>query len=175
VPAAIAYLIEGDSVPEQTFLDHDGEPLTLFDGGRAEVLTFIYTRCPFPTFCPLIDRQFQALHTELEGTPGLDGRVRLLSITIDPEHDSTTVLGAHAALLGATNSTWRFARVVEDAPGTFAAKFGVVANTASGDEATLVHNLVTVVIAPDRTIAAIYRGNQWTVSQLVAALRNTLE
>jgi protein SCO1/2 len=171
----IAYLIEGDRVPAQTFLDHDGRPLELFDAGGAEVLTFIYTSCPFPTFCPLIDRQFQSLHAALRDAPGLTGRVRLLSITIDPDHDSTAVLGAHAATLGATDAAWRFVRAQEEHAGAFAERFGVVVSTEADEQAVLVHNLVTVLISSDRTIHAIYRGNQWTVPQLLASLTDSVQ
>ena len=38
--------------------------------GKAVVLTFIYTRCPMPTFCPLMDRNFVALQDADEGRPG---------------------------------------------------------------------------------------------------------
>jgi protein SCO1/2 len=169
LPPSADYLLEGDSVPDQAFVTHDGRPLHLRDLAGTVALTFIYTRCPFPTFCPLIDRQFQAVHERVRADPRLRERVRLLSITIDPEHDTLPVLAAHAAELGATDDTWRFARVDEPIAGSFAARFGVIASPTS-ESAALVHNLVTVIIAADGRVAKIYRGNQWTVPELTDAL-----
>jgi protein SCO1/2 len=168
-PSPPDHLLEGDSVPNQALVAHDGRPIHLREIAGAVVLTFIYTRCPFPTFCPLIDRQFQAVHERVRADPRLSGQVNLLSITIDPEHDTVPVLAAHAAGLGATDDAWRFARVDEPNDGSFAARFGVMAST-SGEPASLVHSLVTVIIAPDGRIAKIHRGNQWTVAELTEAL-----
>src|SRR5215510_5403986 len=42
----------GQPVPEGKFLDQDGKPVTLAQfRGSAVIVTFIYTKCPLPTFC----------------------------------------------------------------------------------------------------------------------------
>ena len=52
----------GDAVPDFTMTTEDGQAASLSDlRGKVVVLTFIYTRCPLPDFCPLMDRKFAAL------------------------------------------------------------------------------------------------------------------
>ncbi len=58
----VKYLTPGDQVPNQQFVDQDGRTRTLaaIRGDRTLAVTFIYTKCPVPTFCPMMDRQFAA-------------------------------------------------------------------------------------------------------------------
>jgi protein SCO1/2 len=52
----------GQPVPDGKFVDQDGKPVTLEDfRGSALIVTFIYTSCPMPTFCPLMDRHFATI------------------------------------------------------------------------------------------------------------------
>src|SRR5687768_4027459 len=47
----------GETVPETPLVDQDGRKRSLSSlKGSTVVLTFIYTQCPLPTFCPLMDR-----------------------------------------------------------------------------------------------------------------------
>jgi len=57
----------GEAVPDAPFVDQDGKKRR-FDGfkGSTVVMTFIYTRCPLPTFCPLMDRYFAAMQKPLK-------------------------------------------------------------------------------------------------------------
>ena len=49
----------GDTVPDTALIDQDGQAISLEDfRGSAVAVSFIYTRCPLPQFCPLIDRRF---------------------------------------------------------------------------------------------------------------------
>ena len=60
IPAAagVTLLKAGDSVPGTYLLDQDGTPISLKSfGDSALAVSFIYTRCPLPQFCPLIDRR----------------------------------------------------------------------------------------------------------------------
>ena len=44
-------------------------PFSRFSGHRV-ALTFIYTRCPLPDFCPLMDRHFAAVQKTMQGDAG---------------------------------------------------------------------------------------------------------
>jgi Cu/Ag efflux protein CusF len=86
--SADALLNEGDVVPDAAFVDATGTSRRLSEWrGQALAVTFIYTRCPFPDFCPLMDRQFQAAQRTLASDDALGSRARLLSVSIDPGHD----------------------------------------------------------------------------------------
>src|SRR5581483_1596780 len=78
----------GEKAPDTAFVDQDGKPrrFSSFEG-RTVVLTFIYTRCPMPTFCPLMDRHFATLQAALKNDPAL-AKVQLVTVSFDPAHDS---------------------------------------------------------------------------------------
>jgi protein SCO1/2 len=175
IPAAsfIAPLAEGDAVPDTVLTDQEGRPLSLGDWrGRAVAVTFIYLRCPLPQFCPLMDRRFAEVQLAVERDPALADRVRLLSVSFDPEADTPAALAAHAAKLGAHPARWRFATAPAATIDRFAAHFGV--NVIREADRTITHNLRTALVGPDGRIAAIHGGSDWTADQLVAELRRAL-
>src|SRR5688572_19658854 len=105
----VMYLMPGDTVPNQAFIDQSGRTrdLNAIRGDRALAVTFIYTKCPIPTFCPAMDRQFAAAQALIK-QKGLAGRAGLLSISFDPKNDTPAVLTQHAKKLGADPEVWRF-------------------------------------------------------------------
>jgi protein SCO1/2 len=153
--------------------DHEGKPLALSSWrGSAVAVTFIYTRCPLPQFCPLMDRRFADVQRIAESDAVLAGKVHLLSVSFDPDHDTPAVLQAHAGKVGADASLWRFATAPPATVDTFAAAFGV--NVIREQDTTITHNLRTAVVGPDGRVVALYDGNEWTSDQLIADLRRAL-
>lgn len=161
----------GDPVPETILVDENNasRPLTSLKGHRV-ALTFMYTSCPQPDFCPLMDRNFAAVQNEVKKTAGL-GDVRLVSVSFDPVHDTPAVLKTHALDLKADPAVWHF---VTASPGDikgFAAKFGVTAEPSDESPAVLTHNLSTVVIDAEGRLVKIRPGNMWTPADLIADLK----
>ena len=89
----------GDTVPDSVFVNQEGKTLrfSAFKGSTV-VLTFIYTRCPLPTFCPLMDRHFVTVQNALKADPTLKG-VHLVTVSFDPIPKSEFVLPARPASL----------------------------------------------------------------------------
>ncbi|MGH7323240.1 MAG: copper-binding protein, partial [Candidatus Rokuibacteriota bacterium] len=78
----------GEEVPDELLIDQDGRPRPLSTlRGHRGALTFTYTRCPMPDFCPLMDRNFAAIQREIKATPEL-ADVRLVSVSFDPQFDT---------------------------------------------------------------------------------------
>ncbi len=172
VAEGVHILAPGDAVPATELTDHTGQPVRLTEWiGSAGVVTFIYTRCPLPDFCPLMDQRFAAIQKTAAADAALTGRVRLLSVSFDPDVDTPAVLAAHAARVGA-GAAWRFATAPAATVDRFAAEFGV--NVIREADTSITHNLRTAVIGPDGTIVAAYSGNDWTADTLVADLRRAL-
>ncbi len=95
----------GDVLPAVELPAHDGKTIALGPEQADRVaLTFVYTRCPDPAFCPAMFARLQALDAALADAAG----VRLVAVTLDPDHDTPEVLTAHAAKLGLSD---RFALV----------------------------------------------------------------
>ena len=175
IPAAagVSILKPGDAVPSTPLIDQAGEKLSLEDlRGSAAAVSFIYTRCPLPQFCPMIDRRFAEVQNIAAGDPSLAGRIKLLSISFDPEFDRADVLRAHAKKTGADPQVWRFATADKAVVDRMAAEFGI--NVIREKDGTITHNLRTAVIDRSGRVAAILDNNAWTAGELADALKKTL-
>lgn len=164
-------LAPGDRVSDQTFVDQSDTPLTMgWVDGHVTVVTFIYTRCPLPDFCPAIDRKFVELQAASRASGSL-ADVRLLSISIDPAFDTPAVLKAHAQKLGADPAMWRFVTAPPAEIAIFGRQFGLDVRQTGSAPADIQHNLRTVVLDRNRRIVETRTGTGWTAADLVARLR----
>jgi protein SCO1/2 len=169
--AGFELLKPGEPVPDAAFVDQDGRKRR-FGGfkGSPLVLTFIYTRCPLPTFCPLMDRHFAAMQKPLEDDPALRN-VHLVTVSFDPATDTPPVLKAHAKTLNADLTRWTFLTGDRDEVDQFAARFGVSVGRALNDPRDITHNLRTVIVDAEGKLVKVYTGNEWTPDQVLADLR----
>ena len=170
LPAAPApeALKPGEFVPDFAVTTQEGATLRLSDlRGDVVVLTFIYTRCPSPEFCPAMDAKFAELARRISAVAGRSDRVRLLSVSFDPEHDTPGVLAAHAARRGAKPPLWTFAAASHEELGKIAGPLGLtyVAGTREID-----HNLRAAVIGPDGRLALLEVGQKWSPADLLKAV-----
>lgn len=175
IPVAtnVHILQAGDPVPETALTDDDGKPVAATDfKGSAVAITFIYTRCPLAQFCPLIDRRFAEVQKLVAADPAIAGKVRLLSISFDPQFDRTATLRAHAKKLGADPAVWRFATADEAIVDRLAAQFGV--NVIREKDGTITHNLRTAIVDPAGHVISVVDNNAWTADELLLGLKNAL-
>jgi protein SCO1/2 len=142
--------------------------------GTVTVLTFTYTRCPLPTFCPLMDQNFATLQRRLADDTMLRGRVKLITMTFDPSTDTPAVLAAHAAKLKADPNVWTFLTGDVATTERFAGGLGVGVIHDPQDASQITHNLRTVVIGADGRLIKIYPGNDWTPGAVLGDLRAVL-
>ena len=175
-PPGVKYLMPGDTVPNQAFLDQSGSTRD-FDtirGDRAIAVTFIYTKCPIPTFCPAMDRQFAAAQTLIK-EKGLAGKAGLLSVSFDPKNDTPAVLTQHAKKLGADPKVWTFVTGDRDEIDRFASSMllTLVRGEATNPE-EIGHTLRTTIVDKHGKIAKSYSGADWTPAELVADLQRVL-
>ncbi|HEX3645802.1 MAG TPA: SCO family protein [Vicinamibacterales bacterium] len=161
----------GEAVPDGKFLDQDGKATTFaaFKGSPV-AMTFIYTRCPLPTFCPLMDRHFATLQTTLKADPALKN-AKLVTVSFDPTTDTPAVLKKHAQSLDADLGRWTFLTGDRDDVDQFAARFGVSVSRALNDARDITHNLRTAVIGADGKLVKVYTGNDWSPDQILADLK----
>jgi protein SCO1/2 len=153
-------------------VDQNGRARTLEDWRGAPVaITFTYTRCPIPEFCPRIDRQFAQAADVIANDDALRGRARLLTISFDPGFDTPAVMKAHANKLQADESVWTFATGTREDIELFAARFGVAVTRTGETPADIMHNLRTIVLDGAGHVRALYSGTEWTPAQLADDLR----
>jgi protein SCO1/2 len=91
------------NVPEFRFTTQEGKPLTRADLlGKVWIVDFFFTRCPGP--CPVMTSRMAEVSRALNKTKD----VRLVSISIDPTHDTPEVLAQYASRLNADPGRWIF-------------------------------------------------------------------
>jgi protein SCO1/2 len=161
----------GDVVPDFKLRNQDGRSIHFGQfRGKALLVTFIYTRCPMPNFCPRVTHNFAEIDKQLAGTPKVFERAHLICVSFDPEHDTPERLRAYGVgYIGRDTknafSNWDFAvpnkSVLEEM-----AKFFDLGMTNDPD-GTITHTLSTTLISPDGKVARFYPGSDWTPEQLV--------
>jgi protein SCO1/2 len=169
---AAGVLEPGQEAPDSALIDQNDKRRSFAEWkGQPTLLTFIYTRCPLPNFCPLMDRNFTTIARAAGADPALNGKFKLVSVSFDPDFDTPAVLNAHAAKLKADTNVWTFLTADRVTIERFAAKFGVgvVRDGAAADDIT--HNLRTVLIGADRKIIKIYPGGDWSTTTVLNDLR----
>jgi len=165
-----AIIQPGDRVKDGTLLDQDGKTRQFAEWlGHRVALTFVYTRCPLPEFCPLMNQRFLALQERLARVPAF-ADVRLLTMSLDPAFDTPQVLKPYAMALGANSAVWTFLTAAPDDAAAFMAQFGIIAERDPSNEVQITHNLRTAVIGADGRLHTIHTGNRWTPDELVADL-----
>ena len=165
----------GDKVPDFALRNQDGHAIHLGQfKGQSLLLTFIYTRCPLPNFCPLVTRNFATIHSQLATNPALYNKTHLLCVSFDPKNDTPDRLRAYGATyIGSDDKKafdrWDFAVPMEPALLDMAKFFDV--GITHGPEDTITHTLSTTLIGTDGKVAQFYPGNEWTPDQVMSDVK----
>ncbi|MGH7925262.1 MAG: SCO family protein [Candidatus Binatus sp.] len=94
-----------DCLPQVSLLDQHDSPVLLASlKGKPVLIDFIYTSCA--STCPLLTAKMAAIAHHLG--PALGADVRIVSITLDPEHDTPAELAKYAKSHGADGNGWIF-------------------------------------------------------------------
>lgn len=168
--SAAKALVAGDLLPDYTLTNEMGKTIRLSDfRGKALALTFIFTRCPYPDFCPRITDHFSRALKKLNATPGATTNFHLLSVSFDPQHDTPELLMAYAERYAYDPRKWNLATGAWDQLEPLTAHFGLIFGRDVPPE-KMEHNLRTVVIRPDGKVHAILNSNEWEVDELIAEI-----
>jgi len=162
-------LKEGDGMPPFSLTNQKGERISLHTfRGQPFVLTFVFTRCPVPNFCPRMSNNFEDLQTAIKTGSGALAKTRLLSVTLDPGYDTPKVLGDYAGFHHADQQIWTFATGDEKEIDALTGAFSVYRQNEGG---TISHGLATALINRDGVIERIWRGNAWTPAEVATAIQ----
>ncbi|MBN2318978.1 MAG: SCO family protein [Acidobacteria bacterium] len=160
----------GDIVPDFGLLNQDNRPIHLHQyRGLPLLLTFIYTRCPLPDYCPLMSGNFAAIHHKLKFLPQSDKTPHLLTISFDTNFDTPSVLREYAAryMRPVRFDQWEFATGSPEEIREITGYFGLVYREESDQ---IVHSLVTALIDADGVLVRLYHGNQWRPDEILKDL-----
>jgi protein SCO1/2 len=162
---------EGTSVPDFTLVNQDGKRVRLAQyRGKSVLLTFIYTRCPLPDYCPLMTHNFAEIEKTIEKTPELYAKTHLLSVSFDSQYDTPKVLRNYARPFVTdrgqqTFEHWEFAAIPAAEKNDVTKFFDVFVTQERGQ---IAHSMSTAIISPDGRIYKAYNGNDWKPADVLA-------
>ena len=161
-PAVPVLVPVGTAMPDFELIDQAGQRVALSAlKGKVVAVTFIYSRCPLPDYCPRMVENFKALRARF--APRMDRDLVLLTISFDPRYDTPEILSKYAAAQRAGGPGWHF---LTGDP----AKIERVCNAFGieyfAEEGLITHSLQTAVIDRDGRLAATVEGKDFTPTQL---------
>lgn len=163
-------LLVGDLLPEYRFTNQLGEAFTPTQfKGKALAITFIFTRCPFPTYCPRMSLGFAETQQKLLSQNNAPTNWHLLTLSFDPDFDTPAVLKSYADRNGYDPKHWTFGTGALIDLTAITEQFGL---TFWRDEqgGLINHNLRTVVLDTAGRVRTNFVGNSWTSDELAAAI-----
>jgi protein SCO1/2 len=159
----------GDPLPDYRFTNELGEPVHLHQfHGQALAITFVFTRCPYPTFCPRMSGNFHEAEEKLCQLTNAPTNWHLLTVSFDPEFDTPVRLKAYAENYGYDSRHWNFlsGELIE----VTALADGLGMEFWHDATGSLNHNLRAAVVDPQGRVQKIFVGNKWTSDDLVAEI-----
>jgi protein SCO1 len=161
-PAGTGEPQPGAEVPDVKLVNQDGRPLNLRQfKGRALVVTFIYTRCPLPDYCPRMVENFKVVRARFADRMNRD--LVLLTVSFDPKYDTPERLAAYALANRAVTPGWHFLTGDPAQVERVCDAFGI---QYFAEEGLITHSLHTAVIGRDGRLAATVEGKAFTPAQL---------
>jgi protein SCO1/2 len=111
--------------------------------GQALAVTFFYTRCPLPEYCPRLSKNFQEAAQKLAAMTNAPANWHFLSISFDTEFDTPALLKAYGESYQYDPAHWSFLTGPPDKIAELARGSGV---TYEADNGTINHNFRTLII-----------------------------
>ena len=161
-PAVPVLVPVGTVMPDFELTDQAGRPLALSAlKGKVVAVTFIYSRCPLPDYCPRMIENFKALRERFAHR--MDRDLVFLTISFDPRYDTPEVLSNYAASQRAGGPGWHFLTGDPAKIERVCHAFGI---QYWAEEGLITHSLQTAVIDRDGRLAATVEGKDFTPQQL---------
>ena len=161
----------GDPLPDYEFVDENGAGLKLSDfRGMPVALTFVFSRCPVPEYCPSMMRKFNEVRTQLKDDPEAPEKFHLLTISFDSWNDTPEIMKSWGAAFGhKPGQPWSLLTTdtcctITQIGANVGLKFGEV-------EGSYQHNIRTVVLDREGRIRRIFTDETWEPSQLIDEIK----
>ena len=163
-PVGKARIVEiGQPFPKFTLPSLQGDKVVGVGQQGTVVLTFLFTSCPLPAYCPLLSFKLAKVQETLPaGT-------QIIAVTLDPANDTLEVLQGYGSDKGADPEKWTFARLEQAPLETLLTYAGVTREQQAQD---ILHNLRTLVINPQGELVWIAADNEWSQDELSELLQD---
>lgn len=151
-----------ETVPNFTLIDQDGKPFQFAEArGKLILITFIFTTCP--DVCPLLTGKFAALQRQLAATK--HNRYLLLSVTTDPQTDTSAVLKQYAARYKPDFRHWLFLTGSRPQLAKVWKQFGVTVENAGAGQ--IQHTILTTLIDRRGVRRVDYYTDRWQENEIL--------
>jgi protein SCO1/2 len=161
----------GSSVPDFELTDQSGGAVALSAlKGKVVAVTFIYSRCPLPDYCPRMIENFKVVRQRFAAR--MDRDLVLLTISFDPKYDTPEILTRYAASQRAGGPGWHFLTGDPAAIERVCNAFGI---QYWPEEGLITHSLQTAVVDRNGRLAATVEGKEFTPRQLGDLIATVLE
>jgi protein SCO1/2 len=139
---------------DYAFTNELGQPVRLGEfRGQVLAMTFFFSRCPIPDYCPRLMKNFEEASKKLRDMPGAPTNYHFLSVTFDPEFDTPARLKAYAKGYEYDPSHWSFLTGPAD-------KLGELARLSDmkyqRDGAFFNHEMRTLIIDGDGKLRMVF-------------------
>ncbi len=147
---------------------------------RVTLLDFIYTHCT--DACPLLSATFQEAQRKLASDNLLGSKVTLVSLSVDPQHDTPPVMAEYGQRFNADPSTWKMLTGDWDQVYDAVTGFKVAvrpprppADAPAPGGTELTHTTAVVLIDPNLQVRAYLDGVNSSADDLLNAARRLLK
>jgi protein SCO1/2 len=152
---------QNDCLPNLALVDQNGKSIELSSlKGEYVLINFIYTTCSGT--CPMLTSKMSMVEKKL--APELGKKVRLVSVTLDPEHDNSAALLKYANEHGANGADWIFLTGAPAQIDTYLAIFNIKRMRAS--DGSIDHVTTSFLLGPDGHQIRQYDGIAVTPSTM---------
>ena len=165
----------GPALLDYRFTNELGQAVSLNDfHGQALAITFFYTRCPLPDYCPRLSKNFQMAQQKIESLTGVPSNWHLISVSFDPEFDTPATLKTYGNSYQYDPNHWSFLTGPADKIGELARACDVSYQPSAG---TINHNFRTLIIDPAGHLQTMFPTSgdlsDQIVSELLKAMAST--
>ncbi|HEV2330904.1 MAG TPA: SCO family protein [Verrucomicrobiae bacterium] len=150
------------------FTNELGQAMSFNDfHGQALAVTFFYTRCPLPDFCPRLSRNFQEASEKLEAMKNAPTNWHFISVSFDPEFDTPETLLNYGKSYHYDPAHWSFFTGPKDKIAELARGAGVEYDASGG---TINHNFRTMIVNAQGHLQMIFPTSGDLSDQIVSEI-----
>jgi protein SCO1/2 len=161
-PSEIGRRVVNKAVQDFKLTDQDGKPFRFTNTrGKLVLVTFIFTTCP--DVCPLLTAKLAGIQRDLAEKKMSD--YLLLSITTDPERDTTAALKEYAGHFKADVHNWSFLTGLRPELTQVWKIFGI--NVTKTDSGQVQHTSLTTLIDRQGNRRVDYYGDKWREKEVL--------
>jgi protein SCO1/2 len=157
-----------ESLLDYKFTNELGQAVSFNDfRGQALAITFFYTRCPLPDYCPRLSRNFEEASQKLEAMTNAPANWHFISVSFDPAFDTPETLRHYGQSYAYDPAHWSFFTGPPDQIAALARGAGV---QYESDDGTINHNFRTLIVDPQGHLQMVFPTSGDLSDQIVSEI-----